>query len=194
MTLATAAAATPVLLGSFAQGRVAQAEKDLALRLDHWQHAIGLMDPGILPTLTGMGFGRYPALYLWHSDSARMPGNFTIERELDKTFLRLGAGEAYYLDQIVHVGRSDLYTVEARVRFHGAQQHLRVLLCEKALLYSFRCNGYELRKPEQSPPGGMARAYDRAKYDRVGRHWPLAASHAEAVRRLDGRRGRGRHR
>ncbi len=153
LTLATAAAATPVLLGSFAQGRLAQIEKDLAVRLDHWQHAIGLMGPGITPAVIGEGFGRYPALYLWHSDGSRMPGTYTLEHEDGTAFLRLGAGEAYYLDQIVHLDRGDLHTLQARVRFHGAQRRLKVFLCEKALLYSFRCNGHELSGPDLSPPG-----------------------------------------
>ncbi len=153
VALATAAAAAPVLLGGFAQGRLAQIEKDLAFRVGHWQHALGLMEPGVLPALTGMGFGRYPALYLWHSDSTRTPGTYTLGHEGQSTFLRLGAGEAYYLDQIVHLDRSDHYLLQARVRFHGTQQRLKIFLCEKALLYSFRCNGHELHRPEQSLPG-----------------------------------------
>ena len=153
LTLAAIAAATPVLLGGFAQGRLAQIERDLSIRLDHWGRALDLMEPGVLPMLTGVGFGRYPALYLWHSDAAEPPGTFAVEHEQDKSFLRLGAGDAYYLDQIVRIKPGETQTLQARIRFQGDQQSLVIFLCEKALLYSFRCNTHELQRPDQSMPG-----------------------------------------
>jgi len=54
-------------------------------------------------------------------------------------YLRLGAGESVYLDQVVAVEPDRKYRLSARLRQHDSEGSLSVPLCEKALLYSFAC-------------------------------------------------------
>jgi glycopeptide antibiotics resistance protein len=153
VVLAAVAAAVPVLSGSFAQARLAQAGADFAIRQAHWARALGLMDDGLLTALAGMGFGRYPALYLLRADIDRPPGTYAVLSESGNPYVRLGAGEAVYLDQIVPVEPGGHYTLSARVRPSEGDAALGVALCEKALLYSFECDWQELRPSEDAGDG-----------------------------------------
>lgn len=151
--LAAVAAAVPVLSGSFAQARLAQAGADFAIRQAHWARALGLMDDGLPTALVGMGFGRYPALYLLRADIDRPPGTYGVLSENGNPFVQLGAGEAVYLDQIVPVEPGGHYTLSARVRLSEEDAALGVALCEKALLYSFECAWQGLRPTEDAGDG-----------------------------------------
>ncbi|CAI8967213.1 VanZ family protein [Methylocaldum szegediense] len=142
---ASIAAAVPVLSGGFAQSRLARISEDLSTREAHWERALGLMDDGPITTLIGMGFGQYPILYALGAETAKVPGTFTVMREGDNSFLRLGAGETVFLDQIVDVEPGERYLLSARIRQPEGEGTLGTPLCEKALLYSFECGGAELR-------------------------------------------------
>ena len=99
------AVAVPVISGGFAQYRLARAAEDLSIREGHWRRALDLMDDGVLATVAGMGFGQYPTLYLLYS-GARIPtGTYSVTREGDNPYLRLTAGEAVFLDQLVDVSQ-----------------------------------------------------------------------------------------
>jgi len=143
LLLAAGLAATPVMLGEFAQQRIGQAAADLQVRLGLWRNAWDIMDRSAMAS--GMGFGQYPTQYLWHSNPDKPPGTFSIQREGERQYLRLGGGEPYYLDQIVDIDPSKSYFLLAGVRFNGNSQKLTIALCEKALLYSFKCNTHLLK-------------------------------------------------
>lgn len=146
---ASVAAAVPVLSGGFAQSRLGRIAEDLSIREAHWRQALNLMDAGPMAALVGMGFGQYPILYAVGAETARAPGTYTVFREGDDSYLRLGAGETVFLDQIVDVRAGEEYTLSARVRRRSGDGALGIPLCEKALLYSFECVRSELR-PESS--------------------------------------------
>lgn len=146
---ASIAAAVPVLSGGFAQSRLARTSEDLSIREAHWERALGLMDDGPMTTLIGMGFGQYPILYALGAETAKVPGTFTVMREGDNSFLRLGAGETVFLDQIVDVEPGERYLLSARIRQPAGDGTRSIPLCEKALLYSFECIWPELR-PQSS--------------------------------------------
>jgi glycopeptide antibiotics resistance protein len=138
------AAALPVLSGGFAQQRLALAAQDLSIRLAHWGRALDLMEGGALTTTLGMGFGQYPSQYLWRADVAQRPATFSVLEEGGNRFLRLGAGEAAYLDQVVPVEPGASYRLSLRLRQPAGAASLKVPICEKALLYSFQCVWPEL--------------------------------------------------
>jgi hypothetical protein len=135
----TAAIALPVLTSGFAEQRLARSAQDLSTRLAHWERALSLMDPGLVPAVFGMGFGQYPSLYLMAAAGERPPGTYSLMDEGENRFLRLGAGETVFLDQLVDVEPEAVYELTARVRAPYGSGSLRVPLCEKALLYSFAC-------------------------------------------------------
>ena len=128
-----------MLTGGFAGDRLSRIEGDLRARLMHWQHALGLLGDGVQPMLVGAGFGRYPALYLFAEQAGTPPGTFEVIKAGDDTLLRLGRGQAVYLDQRVSLRAGTDYRLAARVRGAEPDARLSVMLCEKALLYSFTC-------------------------------------------------------
>ncbi|MGX2040169.1 VanZ family protein [Methylocaldum sp. MU1018] len=149
---ASLAAAVPVLSGGFAQSRLARTSEDLTLRELHWQQALDLMDDGPMTALVGMGFGQYPILYALGAETARAPGTYAVMHDGNDPYLRLGAGEAIFLDQIVDVEPGEQYILSARIRRSSGNGPLSIPLCEKALLYSFECIWPELR-PAPSETG-----------------------------------------
>lgn len=164
--------AVPVLSGGFAQYRLARAAEDLAFRENHWVRALGLMDGGAATVLTGMGLGQYPTRYLFGVNAGKPPGTFSVLREGDNPYLRLGAGETVFLDQWVRVRPGERYTLSARVRQPQGEGSLTIPLCEKALLYSFACSWYQL-DPETPGEGWstMSVAVETGKLGRGG-NWP----------------------
>ena len=89
--------AIPVLTGDFAKSRLGRSVEDFQTRLTLWGRALQLMDDGALTALGGMGFGRYPAQYLYYADVDRPPGNYSLLRENGATFVRLGVGQPVYV-------------------------------------------------------------------------------------------------
>jgi hypothetical protein len=145
---ASVAAAVPALSGGFTQSRLAQTLEDLTLRGVHWKQALDLMDDGLMTVLVGMGFGQYPVLYTLGAETTRAPGTYAVmrdENDENNSYLRLGAGETVFLDQIVNVEPGKRYVLTARIRQPSGDAALSIPLCEKALVYSFECIWSELR-------------------------------------------------
>lgn len=172
LSLVILATALPVLLGVFAQARLAQALDDLRARQDHWGHALSLMQPGAGSLLFGEGFGRYPTVYLTALAYEEPPGSFAILAGNDNAFLRLGAGRASYLDQRLELRPDQHYQLTLRLRQDDGHPRLRVGLCEKALLYSFQCLWRDLEPTESG--AGWSRVTFRLDTAGLGggHHWP----------------------
>jgi glycopeptide antibiotics resistance protein len=136
---AVAGAALPVLTGGFARERLAQSLADLKTRVDHWSRALSMMAPGPGSVLVGEGFGQYPVTWLLRAGVQPPPGTYAILRDGDNPYLRLGGGEAVFLDQRVAIEPGQTYRLSGRVRQPAGAGVLSVPICEKALLYSFEC-------------------------------------------------------
>ena len=144
IVLGVIAMGLPVVSGEFAQYRLSRSMEDLNIRIAHWRQAVRIMDDGPLTSLIGMGFGRYPTQYFYSVDSDKPPGNFSILNDGEENFLHLNPGDALYLDQIVAMDPGARYTLSARIRQPLGKAELSIPLCEKALLYSFACDWYQL--------------------------------------------------
>jgi VanZ family protein len=172
LSLVILATALPVLLGGFAQSRLALVLEDLQARQEHWGNAVSLMQPGVVSLLFGEGFGHYPSAYLAALDYSEPPGSFAVLAEDGRGYLRLGAGTPTYLDQRVPVQPNQQYQLTLRLRHSGDAPRLRVALCEKALLYSFQCLWLDPKYREVD--GGWSEAtyrLDSAGLGALG-HWP----------------------
>ena len=139
------ATATPVLWGSFAQQRLAQSGQDLAVRQAHWRDALAMRgDPSLWTSAVGVGLGRYPDLHFWRSAEPQHAGVFS--RVQDSTaappappaWLRLGAGTAVYVEQVVPVQPGQALKLSLDMRAAPDAQ-LGVALCEKWMLTSAQC-------------------------------------------------------
>lgn len=149
LALTTAGIALPVLLGSFAQRRLAAVDRDLVTREQHWQHSLSLIDHD-LPTLAlGMGLGRFAAVDLLRSAPEQRSASYRLmggeggeagEGGVDgQRYLQLGTGKAIYIDQMVAVRPGQRYQLQLRVRASAPAAALSIALCEKWLVTSATC-------------------------------------------------------
>jgi VanZ family protein len=133
-----AAAAIPVLLGSFAQQRLAQVEADFATRLAHWKDALGMRDDNWLTMVLGVGLGRYPATHYWRSAETIKAASYGLARDKSVDYLRLGTGSPVYVEQVVDISAGQRYRWSLNVR-STAPAALGIALCEKWMLTSASC-------------------------------------------------------
>ncbi len=133
--------ALPVLQGSVAQARLSQLSRDLSARTQHWAHVLRIMEPGPFAQLFGVGHGQFPIAYLWNGRYDQVPGTFQLMEENGSRFLRLGSGigDTLYIEQVLPGPLIGSYTLSLEVRGASADYGLRAAVCEKAMLYSFKC-------------------------------------------------------
>lgn len=68
-----------------------------------------------------------------------MPATYKIESEKGNRFLRLGSGGSLYMDQRVAIEPDTQYFLSADLRTESGRGEITIPICEKSLLYSFRC-------------------------------------------------------
>ncbi len=139
LLLAALATSIPILEGTYIRSRFAQVSNDLGVRINHWQGALSMTDPGWQTTLFGMGLGRYPETYYWKNREGIVPARYSYETEGRNVFLRLGAGDTLYIEQPVAVLPNHNYVLSMDLRSRSPNASLTVPVCEKSLLYSFEC-------------------------------------------------------
>ena len=138
------AAAAPILVGGFARERLSQTAADLGVRRAHWQDALALRDGGLATELLGMGLGRFPDSHFWRSAEPLHAASYRVEQEEGNRFLRLGAGAAIYVEQIVSLEPGRDYRLSARVRSSLAHGAASASLCQKWMLTSTNCQSVPL--------------------------------------------------
>ena len=131
--------ALPILQSSYIQSRFKKVNDDFEIRYHHWKDAIQMMDSGFSTFLFGMGLGTYPKTYFWHNSENTLPATYSLIDNKNHTYLRLGSGDSLYVEQIVNVNPEENYLLSLNVRSDSATAGITVPICEKALLYSFRC-------------------------------------------------------
>lgn len=134
-----ASVATPVVLGSFAQSRLATVERDLVTRDAHWGQSLQMMGNDTATWLLGVGVGRFPAVNLLNSAPDARSASYRLTRESGQHFVRLGSGRALYLEQFVAVSTNERYRLQLRVRTMTPGASLSVMVCEKWLISSAAC-------------------------------------------------------
>jgi len=143
--------AAPVLMGTFAQQRIAASGTDLVIRESHWENSLRLMTPGVSTGLFGMGLGRFPENYYFGIKAAEAPAVFRYGREADNNFLTLGTGQPLYVEQIVDVTSGQTYHLSFDTRNAGGQGAVNALLCERTYFYSYGCVSATLK--HETAPG-----------------------------------------
>jgi len=136
-----AAVAAPVILGSFAQSRLATIDQDLGTREAHWTRAYALISPDAMTWLLGMGVGRFPAVNLLNSPPETRSGSYRLVAADGQHHLQLGSGRPLYMEQLVSVEPQQHYRLQVRLRAAAPGAALTVQLCEKWLLSSAHCTG-----------------------------------------------------
>lgn len=139
LCLAGAAAATiPVFEGSYVRARFASVREDWNYRLKQATNSFAVMDNNWQSHFFGMGLGRYPAIFYLRKPLPIRPASYAFEPEGNNRFLRLFPGSPLYFEQYVGVSSHSQYRLELKIRA-PTRATIYVYVCEKNLLYSFRC-------------------------------------------------------
>lgn len=161
--LLAAMVAWPILGGSFAQQRLATLDADVGTRERHWAESLRLVGDDLPSQLLGMGLGRYAELWLWQGTAAKPTASHRlIALGEAQRALRLSAGYAYFVDQVVAVPAQTELALTLRWRAHatpGGGSKARppgppnVSLCQKWIIASFDC-GRGIGRPVSTPAEG----------------------------------------
>ncbi len=141
----------PVLKGTFIQERFSTTDRDIDIRKAHWRDAITMMDDDIPTCLLGMGIGSYPRTYLLRNSEGVTPAMYQINSENGNQYLKLESGDSLYMGQYIAVKPHTSYLLSVDLRSSKDSVTLAIPICEKSLLYSFRCSGTTIT--EKAPAG-----------------------------------------
>ena len=169
-----AAIGLPILFSPFAQQRIAGTAADALVRQAHWADALNIMATDPLTRFFGMGLGRYPETYYWKSTETRRAAIYRLEQDAGNTLLRVGAGGALYIDQIIDFDPGSSHALSARVRSPSAGGALTVSICRKWLWASADCVGRELKA--SGAPNTWQRLSASFPPDKSLRAWPIKFS------------------
>lgn len=134
------AVAYPVLMGTFAQSRLKTVSADLGVRERHWAESLLVLGNDPARQALGIGLGRFAEANFWASpDGERAGGHRIVADGSDGQGLRLGAGYAYFVEQIVPARPGERYQLSYRTRLDGPRGALAVVLCQKWIIASFDC-------------------------------------------------------
>jgi len=143
--------AMPVFKGTFIQARFKTVGQDADIRLAHWRDALAMRDDNLLTSLLGMGLGSYPRTYLWRNSENVTPAMYRFNNEHGNPYLKLSPGDSLYMGQYVTVKPHSPYLLSIDLRSNKDTVTLTIPICEKTLLYSFRCSWNTLTK--KAPAG-----------------------------------------
>lgn len=129
----------PVFLGSFSQARWAAAETDLTTRVRHWDEGLQFRKPDAATSWFGVGLGRFPDAHYWNSTAPGRRGSFRLEHEGNNGLLRMGSGQAMYVEQFVDIQPGKQYVLHIDVRSQKELAPLRISVCERWMLTSYSC-------------------------------------------------------
>lgn len=136
---------------SFMTGRLAQSETDLVDRVAHWQSGLGLLRTPA-DWVLGLGAGRLPAHYSAQVPDGEFPGQARWQRDatgagqvvLSGPPTRQEAAYDFGLTQRMALATQGHYRV--RIRYEtDAPVVLLLSVCERHLLYDFRCQWKHVR-------------------------------------------------
>ncbi|WP_205746735.1 hypothetical protein, partial [Duganella callida] len=142
------AVAVPVLEGPAMQRRYHATARDLAGRQAHWIDGLGLIGPGWVRWLAGMGLGSYPRLHHQYSKEPAHAAAYGLMGAGGRNWLQLAGGSPVYIDQLVAVAPQRRYILSFDARTLRGAPELGVSLCEK-WLYSANCKWSVERLPTQ---------------------------------------------
>jgi len=162
----TGITAYPVLTGAFAQARLNTVASDLNIREQHWAESLRLLGTEPLRHAMGVGLGRYAEAFFWAGPQGEQAGGHRlIDDPVQGQVLRLGAGFAYFVDQIVPLQAAAHYRLSYRMRPDGPASGLLVELCQKWLVSSGECTRGQAKAGAAAAPQPAAGEWQTVKLD-----------------------------
>jgi hypothetical protein len=128
-----------VLLGPIMQNRFADTADDARFRVNSVKSDLMLMDKNWHTILFGQGLGSFPRIRSLKTTDKESPASFTFLDEDGNTFLQLKAGTPNYFMQRLSKPLPNQIKVKSNIRAYEEGAAVSIIICEKALLYSFVC-------------------------------------------------------
>jgi hypothetical protein len=135
---------------SYVGQRMATVSTDMDTRMAHWRDSVAMMDRDLATTLFGMGLGRYPVTYAVRNPHGIVLSSYRFTGTEEDPYLELGAGDTMYFEQIIDLKPNTVYRLSLDIKSTVPSGWLSAPICEKAMLYSFRCKWITLRYRSES--------------------------------------------
>lgn len=138
--------------GAYMGDRLANNQRDLAGRVQHWQAGLSLLQTPA-DWLLGQGLGRFPATFFFGAPGLEYPGSYHLLSDAAGSYLALsgpryqaGYGEVLRISQRIAPSPAGRYVLALEVR-SAAPAKLLVDVCTKHLLYFANCAGKAIAIP-----------------------------------------------
>ena len=159
------AVALPIFKGDYIRARFATVALDWQSRVEQLENTFQRMDSDLVTAIFGMGLGRFPATYIAKQPPKAIPTTYTFEKESDNSLLRIKAASSLYFGQWIKVEPHKVYELSLDLRNVTPKASLSVVICEKQLQQSFRCQSI----PFHSTGSGAWEHFERRfNMDEVG--------------------------
>jgi len=127
------AVCVPALSGSYMKSRFSTTEGDLGGRMDHWQHAIDVMDSTWGTRLFGMGLGVFPRAYLTGRDKERS-SIAALQEDGGNTYLSLSNSMDLAMGQRLSLPAEQPYTLSFDARAAVKNAKLTLNICRRNII------------------------------------------------------------
>ena len=121
------AVCVPALSGSYMKSRFSTTQGDFGGRVNHWMHALGLMDSSVSAHLFGMGLGVFPRAYLSGNEQEKSSIS-VLQDDGANTYLSLSNSMDLTMGQRLSLLAGQPYTLilEARTRVKNATMYISI--------------------------------------------------------------------
>jgi hypothetical protein len=140
------AVCVPSLSGSYMQSRFSTAEGDFSGRLEHWRHALDLMDESLDTFAFGMGLGVFPNAYL-RSNETEKSSIAALRQDGDNTYLSLSNSMDLAVGQRISLAAGQPYTLSLDARSATANAKLAMSICRRNIIAPYDDECVMLEKP-----------------------------------------------
>lgn len=124
----------PVTSGSYIQSRFTTTGGDAGGRVNHWLHAIGLMNSDIGTTVLGMGLGVFPRAYLQGSEGEKSSVTALEVDQDSNTYLAMTNSMDLAVGQRVSLQGNEPYVLKFKARSDGVDAAFLFSVCRRLIL------------------------------------------------------------
>ncbi len=123
----------PALSGSYMKSRFTTTQDDFGGRLDHWKHAVALMNSDWDTYLMGMGLGVFPRSYLWGKETEKS-SIAALHEDGINTYLRLSNSMDLAMGQRINLEANQTYKLSLDYKTKANIGTLDISICRRNII------------------------------------------------------------
>ncbi len=129
------AVCVPSLSGSYMKARFSTVEGDAGGRMEHWKHAVSLMDSSWDTFAFGMGLGVFPHAYLWGKETEKSSIAALQKQEgRANTYLQLSNSMDLAMGQRISLEAGEPYTLSLDAKAQAKNSSLEISICRRHII------------------------------------------------------------